>query len=106
MSNRTRPKQLIIRVSEKELEKIKVNVSKSKLSQNEYFLRSVLNKKIVVIDGIKELTLELKRIGNNLNQLTKAVHEGKANCARELAEVNEEMKEVWQSLRLLTQKLV
>ena len=53
---------------------------------------------------MKDLNIELKRIGNNLNQLTKSVHEGKANCSKELLEINEEMKEVWQLLRQLTPK--
>lgn len=102
--NRSRPKQIVIRASEKEFQKIKTKVAKSKTTQNEYLLKSALNKEIIVVDGIREFTTELKRIGNNLNQLTKAVHEGKANCSRELAEINKEMKELWQLSRLLTQK--
>lgn len=102
--NRSKPKQIVIRVSEKEFDRIKKKVEKSKLTQNEYLLRAALDKKIVVIDGLRDLTIELKRIGNNLNQLTRAVHEGKTNCRTELSEINEEMKEVWQLLRLLTQE--
>lgn len=104
--NRTRPKQIVIRANEKEFERIKNRVEKSKLTQNEYLLRSVLDKEIIVIEGMKDLTIELKRIGNNLNQLTRAVHEGKANCSKELSEINEEMKDVWQLLRQLIQKQV
>ncbi len=102
--NRSRPKQIIIRANEKEFDKIKRLVTKSKLTQNEYLLKSALGKNIIVIDGMRELTIELKRIGNNLNQLTRSVHEGKANCKQELSQINEEMKEVWQLLRSLTQK--
>lgn len=104
--NRTRPKQIVIRASEKEFEKIKTKVEKSKLTQNEYLLKSALGKEIIVVEGIRDLTIEVKRIGNNLNQLTKAVHEGKVNYSKELSEVNEEMKEVWQLLRQLIQKQV
>lgn len=102
--NRSRPKQIVIRVNEKELEQIQAKVSKSKLTQNEYLIRAALNKKITVIEGIKDLTISVKRIGNNLNQLTRAVHEGRANCGNELSQINEEMKEVWQLLRQLIQK--
>lgn len=101
--NRKRPKQIVIRASEQEFEKIKKNVEKSGLTQNEYLLRCALNKKITVIEGLPELVLELKRIGNNLNQLTKAVHEGKANCSQELNDINKELKGVWQLLRRLIQ---
>ncbi|MGO5066919.1 MULTISPECIES: MobC family plasmid mobilization relaxosome protein [unclassified Clostridium] len=103
--NRKRNKQIVIRATEKELNTIKNKVRKSNLSQNEYLLKCALDKKILVVDGLKDLNIELKRIGNNLNQLTKSVHEGKTNCSKELLEINEEMKEVWQLLRQLTPKV-
>lgn len=101
---REREKQIKFFVTEKELEKIRLNVTKSKLSQSDYLRKAALKKDIIAIEGLKELTAELKRIGNNLNQLTKSVHEGKANCSMELSGINEEMKEVWQLLRQLIQK--
>jgi len=58
--NRSRPKQIVIRASEKEFDRIKRKVEKSKLTQNEYLLKSVLDKEIIVIEGIKDLTIELK----------------------------------------------
>ncbi|MDU1540827.1 MAG: MobC family plasmid mobilization relaxosome protein [Paeniclostridium sordellii] len=101
-----RDKQLKLRVTEKELKIIKNKIKKSKLNQNDFLLKSALEKEIVVIEGLPEMTLELKKIGNNLNQLTKLVHQGKVNCKDELSEINEEMKEVWQLLRQLIQKQV
>ena len=78
-------------------------MEKSRLKQNDYLLRAILNKKIVVVKGFDELTIELKRIGNNLNQLTRMAHEGKVNCADELRLINGELKEVWQLLKSLIQ---
>lgn len=104
--NRTRPKQIVIRATEKEFKTIKKKVEKSKLTQNEYLLKTILNKKITVVEGLPEITLELKRIGNNLNQITKEVHQGRANCKTEVAELEKELNEIWQSLRQLTQKQV
>ncbi len=104
--NRARPHQIVIRVNEKELEQIKKNVEKSNLTQNEYLIKASLNKKIVVIEGLKDITLELKRIGNNLNQITKAIHQGKVNCDEELNAINMEMKKIWQLLKQLTQTRV
>jgi len=103
--NRARPKQIVIRASEKEFEKIKANVKRSKLKQNEYMLKCSLNKEIIVVDGIRELTIELKRIGNNLNQLTRAVHEGRADCSKEVQQISEEMGEIWLLLKSLIQKV-
>ncbi|MBH1942540.1 MobC family plasmid mobilization relaxosome protein [Mobilitalea sibirica] len=102
--NRSRPKQIVIRASESEYNRIKKKVERSTLTQNEYLLKCSLGKEIIVVEGIHELAIELKRIGNNLNQLTKAVHQGKANCSKELDDISKEMKEVWQLLRRSIQK--
>lgn len=101
---REREKQIKFFVTVAELEKIKQKVEKSKLNQSDYIRKVALQKDIIVIEGLNELTIELKRIGNNLNQLTRLSHEGKVNCSRELQDINGEMKEVWQLLRQLIQK--
>ena len=69
--NRKREKQIKFYVNEKEYDQIKKKVKKSKLKQQEYLIKSALNKKIIVIDGLKEILLELSREGNNLNQIAK-----------------------------------
>lgn len=101
---RERAKQVKFFVTEEELEQIKRKVAKSKLSQSDYVRKVALQKDIIVIEGLNELTTELKMIGNNLNQLTRLAHEGKINCSQELREIDGEMKEVWQLLRRLIQK--
>ena len=103
---RTRPIQIKIRVNENEQAQIKERLSKAKVSQNEYFVRAALNKKIVVIEGLPEVAKEFKRIGINLNQLTKLAHEGKVNCKSELLEIQEELRQAWQLLRLLNRDQV
>ena len=57
--NRKREKQIKFYVNEKEYDQIKKKVEKSKLKQQEYLIKSALNKKIIVIDGLKEILLEL-----------------------------------------------
>ncbi|WP_415331545.1 plasmid mobilization protein [Clostridium perfringens] len=69
--NRKREKQIKFYVNEKEYDQIKKKVKKSKLKQQEYLIKSALNKKIILIDGLKEILLELSREGNNLNQIAK-----------------------------------
>ena len=71
--NKTRPKQLSFRVSEEEYQQLQEKISESGKNQQEYILSCVLEKQIVNTDGIKELIPELKRIGNNLNQIAKSV---------------------------------
>lgn len=67
--NRTRPKQIVIRVSEEELaQNKKKKVEQSGKSQQQYIIEALTQSNIVNTDGIKELIPELKRVGNNLNQ--------------------------------------
>ena len=59
-----------IRISEEDLELIKQNAKKARMSQSDYVTHCCLGRQIVVIEGLKELAKELRAIGNNLNQLT------------------------------------
>lgn len=101
--NRRRPKQIVIRASEEEFSKIKKKVEKSKLNQNEYLLKCCLNKKITVVEGLDELTMELKNISNELNEIR--INNNMSNSENEYDKVNEELKEIWQLLRQLIQKI-
>ena len=103
--NKTRPKQLSFRVNEEEYQKLQERVQESGKNQQEYILSCVLDKKIVNTDGIKELIPELKRIGNNLNQIAKRCNEGgDRKSTREVREQGEELKQVWQLLRRYLQR--
>lgn len=104
MANRTRPKQIVIRASEAELEAIKEKVAESGMSQQEYIIRALLDKPVMNSDGIKELMPELKRQGNNLNQLVKKLNErGYIDYKKELPQLEKELKEVWQQLKQFLQ---
>ena len=103
--NKTRPKQLSFRVNEEEYQKMQERVQESGKNQQEYILSCVLDKKIVNTDGIKELIPELKRIGNNLNQIAKRCNEGGVLPSEaEVREQGEELKQVWQLLRRYLQR--
>jgi len=107
MENRSKSKQIKFWVTEEEQKKIKKKIEKSKLKQNEYLLKCALDKEIIVIEDLQQMILETKRIGNNINQLAKSVNQGRiVNGGQELLEIKEELKEVWQLLRLLIQKQV
>lgn len=73
--NRTRPKQIVIRVSEEELAQIKKKVEQSGKSQQQYIIEALTQKQVINTDGIKEIYPELKRQGNNLNQIAKKLNE-------------------------------
>ena len=73
--------------------------SKTYYNQSEYIRKCVLDKKITVIPGIRELILELKRIGNNLNQLTHKVNLGDVTVLGDnLKEIEDDLSMVWKGL--------
>ena len=92
---RERSKQLNIRLSENEVELLQKNIEKSKLKQSEYIRKSILKKNIIVIDEIKGLMVELKRVGNNLNQITRMMNNGEIKDSKELSEVKNNLETVW-----------
>ena len=102
--NRTRPKQIVIRVSEEELAQIKEKVEQSGMSQQEYILSCVLNKPITNTDGIKELIPEFKRVGNNLNQIAHALNGGRYYQYNLITDNQKELDKVWQLLKQYLQK--
>lgn len=94
-TSRARPKQVKFWASEKELEQIKKKVKKSKLTQSEYLLRSALDKNILVVDGLKEILIELSREGNNLNQIARALNQKEEFNAEQLFETKEKLMDLW-----------
>lgn len=101
--NRTRSKQLVIRMSEEEYETVKKKVEKSGMRQQEYLIRCFTGKPVMNTDGLKELSPELKRIGVNLNQIAKTCNQGHQATYDEIHHIGEEMSEVWRLLRRLAQ---
>lgn len=89
---RKRDKQIKFYVNEKEYEEIKKKVEKTKLKQQEYLIKSALNKKIIVVDGLKEILLELSREGNNLNQIAKKINEGEQ---KDIKEMKNKLNNLW-----------
>lgn len=97
--NRTRPKQIVIRVSEEELAQIKEKVEQSGKSQQQYIIEALTQSNIVNTDGIKELIPELKRVGNNLNQIAHALNGSSYYSYNLITENQKELKKQNEKLK-------
>ena len=62
----------------------------------------VFKKEMIIITGADDVAAELRRIGNNVNQLTRAVNAGYASQIN-LTETRKELEKIWQSLNSLLQ---
>lgn len=98
---RTRPKQIVIRMTDQEHEAVKRKVEQSGMKQQEYLIKALTERQIVSTEGVKELIPELKRIGNNLNQIARSCNEGNQATHAEVQAIGEELNGVWRLLRQL-----
>ena len=87
MANKSRPKQLSLRVSEEEWELLQQKIAESGMNQQQYILSCVFGKAIINTDGIKAVVPELKQQGANLNQI-----------GQKLSVTLNDLSSVWQSL--------
>ena len=79
-----------IRFSDHELLVIDANAKRANMSRTEYLVSAGMDKPIVIIDDLKPMLAELRRIGNNVNQLTRKVNSGEVYVVG-LNEINEQL---------------
>ena len=94
-------KIITIRVSEKEKKKLIEKSEVAKLSLSEYLIEQGLDKDIV--DGLNEVVTELRKIGNNINQLTYLTNSGRIYTV-DFSEVKQEIGKVWNVINELQNK--
>ena len=70
------------------------------MTQSDYVTSCCLGKKIIILDGLKEVLRQQKAIGNNLNQLAVLANMGKVQfanldiAAQEFARINTSLREL------------
>ena len=74
-------KQFSIRISEQDLETIRRKAAQAHMSQSDYVTTCCLGKRIVILNGLKEVLRQQKTIGNNLNKLAVLANMGKVQFA-------------------------
>lgn len=94
-------KNYAFRITEKDLNTIKHKAKKAKMTVTEYITQSALAKGIIIIDGLPEIVNQLKKIGNNLNQLTMLSHQGVIKTVN-LDETEESLTAIYWKINELT----
>ena len=93
-------KQFSIRISEQDLETIRRKAAQVHMSQSDYVTTFCLGKRIVILNGLKEVLRQQKAIGNNLNQLVVLANMGKVQFAnldsavQAFAKINSTLREL------------
>ncbi len=96
-------KKINIRLTEKEKSVIESKAKKLNMTLTKFIVSSCLKDKIVIVNGLDKVDSELRRIGNNINQLTKLANE-KIITVIDLKELRMEVNNIWQLLKQLVQK--
>ena len=96
-------KKINIRLTEKEKNIIELKAKKLNMTITKFIISSCLKDKIVIVKGLDRVDTELRRIGNNINQLTRLANE-KIITVIDLKELRMEVNNIWQLLKQLVQK--
>jgi hypothetical protein len=93
-------------LDEKEMVLLKDKVSKTYFSRSGYIRKFLLSKNITVVPGIRELIIEFKKIGSDLDKVTSSVNSGTVTVVGENLEViKEDLKAAWAKLAKVMKKL-
>ncbi|MBA7509666.1 hypothetical protein ES705_01630 [subsurface metagenome] len=93
-------------LDEKELILLKDKVSKTYFCRSDYIRKCSLGKNITVVPGIRDLIIEFKRIGSNLDKITRSVDcDTSAMLGDNLKSIKEDLKTVWGKLAGVMKKL-
>jgi len=106
MEKRNRQHQIKVYLNDTELETLKTLLNGYKGSRSEFIRISILNANTTQFnafnDGVSGLIKEYKAIGNNFNQLTRTVNQGKCKVDKEeLQTIGKELTNLWLLLKSL-----
>jgi hypothetical protein len=67
---------IIIRVTKQEKERLIKKSQKAEMTLSEYLIEQGLEREILVIEDVKNFIYELRKLGNNINQITHLANSG------------------------------
>ena len=68
-------------MSKEEEKQVLLSLEDTGLNFSDYVRKAINDHPVIVISGIKDLHMQVAKIGNNLNQLTMLAHEGRITSA-------------------------
>jgi len=105
---RKRNYPVTIWLNEKEMIQLKDKVSKTQYLRSDYIRKCSLEKNITVIPGIRDLIIEFKRIGSNLDKISRLI--GNDSSAQivlleDFKCMKEDLKTTWAKLAVVMKKI-
>jgi hypothetical protein len=88
---------ITIRVTKQEKEKLIKKSQKAEMTLSEYLIEQGLERDIIIIEDVRNFVHELRKIGNNINQLTHLANSGMIKVVY-LDGFKEDLKKIWIAL--------
>ena len=90
-------KRLNFRISEETDTVIREKAKAAKMSITDYVITAATQKEIINFEGLSKAVTQVKRLGNNLNQLLILSRQGRISTVN-LSETQEELKQIYELL--------
>ena len=100
---RRRDTTLTIRLTKAEKERIERNAKRAERSVTDYLVLLSLQTPIHVAEDVKPLLIELKRIGNNLNQIAAKINTGVFQ-SYDFQDVVDEQRKIYEQMLKIARK--
>ena len=101
--NQTKDIRITVRLTPEQYESICARAETAQMTPSTYIRAAAMRHKVVVVDGLKEFTHEMKGIGRNLNQLAIRVHEGTVTAPK-LDATFDMLEKIYERLGQLTEQ--
>lgn len=92
---------IVIRVTKQEKERLIKKSQKAEMTLSKYLIEQGLERDIVIIEDVKNLVYELRKIGNNINQLTHLANSGVIKTVY-LNEFKSDLNKIWNVLNCIS----
>lgn len=105
---RKRNYPITIWLNEKELILLKDKISKTPYLRSDYIRKCSLDKNITVIPGIRDLIIEFKKIGSNLDKISRSIDNKSGDqiiLSDDLKSIKEDLKKAWAKLAVVMKKI-
>jgi SMC interacting uncharacterized protein involved in chromosome segregation len=103
---KTKLSRVEVRMTPEEKENLKRKATEAHMTVSKYIIHLSQTKRVILKDDIAKLTVEISRIGNNINQIAKVANETKNVTPYQLKLVQDEMKEVSKTVADINDKYV
>ena len=97
---------ILLRCYKKEKEELREKAKQSNMNMSEYIIALSENKKIIVAQGLPQLSLELKRIGVNINQIAMVANTQRFVNEYQLEKILKEMQNINKIMNLVWEKIL